>query len=177
MLAAAGTIGATALFPTASARYTTRMVIPSADGFTGDENLVGYFVHVDGDASVGTDPSDVDGCGFESWSPTELVAYDARLLDRLDQEHREKKTKVHVAANAEINTGTLWIVNRQVSCPDRQVGLEVEQIGAAVDLPESETATDVTATDGSGPAFGPLAALGGLLAGGAGLARRRVTDE
>jgi hypothetical protein len=151
------------------------MVLPSVDGFTGDEDLTGYFLHVGGDASVDTDPSDVDGCGFANWSPTDLAAYDARLLDRLDDDHREKQTTVHLAANGEVDTGTLWIVNRQVSCPDDHVGVEVEQVGAAVDVPASETATDsgATATEGSAPGFGLLAALGGLVAGGVGFVRRR----
>lgn len=177
VLATAGALGATALAPTASARVTTRMVVPSQDGFVGDDgDLVGYFVHLGGDAGVDTDPSDVDGCGFESWSPTELSAYDARLLDRLDQEHRETETKVHVAGNADVDTGTLWIVNRQVSCPDDHVGLEVEQVGAAVNV-STEESGDSTATEGSGPGFGPLAALGGVVASGVGWARRRANLE
>jgi hypothetical protein len=42
VLTAAGAVGATARAPTASPRYTTRMVLPSVDGFTGEEDLTGY---------------------------------------------------------------------------------------------------------------------------------------
>ncbi|WP_255198158.1 hypothetical protein [Halorarius litoreus] len=173
VLAATGAVGAAALVPTASARYTTRMVIPSADGFTGDEDLVGYFVHLGSTTDVSTDPADVDGCGFENWSPTDLSAFDGRLLDRLDEDHRETEMTVHVAGDAEVDTGTLWIINGTVECPDGQVGLEVEQVGASVPVSTAES----TPSSAIGPGFGPLAAVGGLLAGVAALARRHRSGE
>lgn len=186
VLAGAAASGTAALAPTASARVTRRMIVPEASDFVSEGGYAGLFVHVGEETSPTTDPADVDECGFESWSPTELAAYDSQLVDRKDQSHRQTATTVHVASDADVSSGSLWVVNRRIDCSGDVVGLEVEQVGAAIEV-STATATggaiaggdgDVaTSTEGSGAGFGPLAGAAGLLAAGAALIRRRSSDD
>lgn len=183
VLAAAGTAAATAVAPTAAARYTTRMVVPPARSFVGEEGYSGYFLHVGSESTGELEADSLSGCGFGDWPPDDLAYFNGRLIDRIDQDAREIETQIYVPATAGISPGTLWVVNREVTCPDEYVGLSVEQIGAAVVVGSSDadegggtTSASDSPTDGGGPGFGPLAALAGVAAGVAGYARRRDDD-
>lgn len=181
VLAAAGgvaTVGASALAPTASAQLTRRMVIPTEDEFVGDEGYRGYFVHVGEDSPDTVDPQDFAGCEFSDWPPDGIQNYNGKLIDRIEEDHRQTPTHFFAAKNADIETGTLWVINRVTNCPDGHVGIEVEQVGAAFGNVSEDTGTPGTGANPIGqPGFGAPAAVAGVLAGAAGVARWAVDDE
>lgn len=182
VLAAMGgvaTVGSTALAPRVAAQITRQLVIPAAEEFAEDEGYLGYFVHV-GDEAADDDvnPEDVDGCEFADWPPDGIQTYNGTLIDRIQEDHRQVPTQVFAATNADIETGSLWVVNRKMTCPDHYVGLEVEQVGAAFGNVSEDTGTPGTDANPIGqPGFGPVATVAGLVTGAAGLARWAQDDE
>lgn len=176
LLTATGTVGAVALTPTALARYTTRMVIPRVREFD-EEGYAGFFLHVGDERDDRLSVDAVEGCEFANWPPEEIAAYDGRLIDRIDESHREVPTQIYVPADRTVETGSLWVVNREISCPEENVGLEAEQLGARIRGNQSGTETDGGSGPVGQPGFGPLSAVAALFAGGAALARRLDSDE
>lgn len=175
MLAAAGSALAGGVLATGSAagqpRVTRRLVIPSKQSFV-EGGYDGYFVHV-GERSTGElDASRITECDFASWSPENTAYYNGTLIDRLDENARQVAVTVFASSDAGIQPGTLWAINNHEMCPNSYVGLQAEQIGAAL-VPETvsgEGEPTPTGTDGTsafGPGFGALGAaagVGGLLA-------------
>lgn len=181
VLAAAGgtaTACAVALAPTASARLTRRMVAPAKEEFVGGEGYTGYFLHVGGKSSDGVSAQELSGCEFSDWPPDGIESYDGELIDRIQQDHRQTRTRVFTAKGADVQPGTLWVINRVRNCPDDHVGLEVEQVGAAFgNVSEDDPNTETDASPIGQPGFGPVATVAGLLAGTAGVARWSADDE
>lgn len=181
VLAAAGgtaTAGAVALAPTASARISRRIVIPSREGFVGDEGYTGYFLHVGGATSGGVSAGDLAGCEFSDWPPEGIQRHEGELIDRIQQDHRQTQVRLFTAKGADVQPGTLWVINRVRNCPDDHVGLEVEQVGAAFgNVSEDDGNTETDANPIGQPGFGPVATVAGLLAGAAGVARWSADDE
>ncbi|MFC6939350.1 hypothetical protein ACFQE8_05150 [Salinirubellus sp. GCM10025818] len=165
-------VGATGLGAAQSggADYTARMVVPGAEEFTDD--YAGLFVYVEAQSESELTAEDVSGCEFENWSPDGLDSFTGRLVDQIDDDHRDIPTQIFTTADSGIEAGALYVVNRAIPCPDAYVGLEVEQIrtenldqGTNED-PETAAGT----TGGDGPGFGVAGALAGV-GGLAGLAR------
>jgi hypothetical protein len=170
----AGGLGAGALasVPTAEAQYTVTALVARAEEFTDD--YAGLFVHVGGESTGELRVEDVDDCAIEGWPPEDLSARDGSLIDRKgDDEEESIPAHVYLPADADVSTGSLFVINRSLDCPEGYVGLELEAIGAAVDV-DTSTATpeDGSSTGGSaaGPGFGVAGALAGV-GGLAGLAR------
>lgn len=178
LLTVTGTVGAVALTPTVLARYTVRMVIPRVREFD-KEGYTGFFLHVGRERDDRLSVDAVEGCKFANWPPGEIAAYDGRLIDRIDKSHREVPTQIYVSADRTVETGSLWVINREISCPKENVGLEAEQLGASIR--GNQSATETETKGGSGPigqpGFSALSAGTALLAGAAALARRLDTDE
>lgn len=78
-----------------------------------------------------------------------------------------------------LQPGSLYIINQEVDCPGRYVGLKVEFLSGrtpstgAVNDSQSGGEQAATATSGSGPGFGALGALGAVSAGALARAWRR----
>lgn len=150
----------------AQSRVTRRVVIPKAEDFArGDYD--GFFLHV-GETTPGElDVSTLRDCEFRSWAPDGVTNHRGTLVDHVGDEVEQVPTSVHTNEADDLRTGSLWVINGTVSCPDGYVGLTIEQVGAAVpgNVTESETATE--GTGAVGPGFGALAGaagVGGLLA-------------
>jgi hypothetical protein len=158
--------------------YTVQAVVSDAEEFA--EDYLGLFVHVGPEGSAQLDASEVDSCSFESWNPEELTVHNGRLIDQGDEDMRDVPTKVYVSSEATIEQGTLFVVNRQYECSGAYVGLELEQVGAALGLTETPgdgnadagTGSTGESSQGSGPGFGVLAGAAGVVGGLLALARR-----
>lgn len=172
VLSATVTAGVTALAGGAAARQaatTTRVVILSSEEFTRGDGYAGYFIHIGSESTSEFSVSDLEDCQFENYNPSSVAAYDGSLIDRQDEASRQLPIQIYTAAAADIDPGTLWVVNRGVDCPSGDfVGLELEQIGATVVRADPEGASGGVGL----PGFGPLAAIAGLIGGGWALSRR-----
>lgn len=167
VLTATAAAGAATLVPTASGRTTIRGMIPEAEQFGGDYQ--GLFVHVSEAGDAELDASRARACDF-GWNPDKLESYAGKLIDKQAQSHEEVPTKLYVAGDRDLKPGSLWVVEKQHSCPDAYVGLELEQVGAEIVRSKRQV-------DESGPGFGPLAALAGVGAGLYAKYRRDGRDE
>lgn len=162
-------VGATALTAgSANAQLTEEAIIPVQDDY--EQGLTGFFVHV----GQTTDPMDAnasDFCEFTSWPDDEILAFDARLIDRT-AEPEEAEITLYLNDEVPVAPGTLFVVNDAQQCDDNYVGLQLERLGVEEvgDVAES-TPTETTNGFGDGP--GPLAALAGLLGAGWLLGRDR----
>jgi hypothetical protein len=175
--AAAGTAGLTGTAG-AQARITTRMIIPEMTGFLAGDDYGGYFLHVGEQTTADEGVDEFDDCEFDSWPPASMATFDARLIDRLEDRHREQGTQMFVPSGADVDTGTLWVVNRTITCPGEYVGLEVERIGSGFVVGNESAGDGATETGPNAPlpGFGPLAALAAVVAGGYALARRAAEE-
>lgn len=166
ILTATATAGVTALGGVTAAgqtAVTTRVVIRTTEDFTGGDGYAGYFLHVGSESTSEFSASDLEDCQFEDYNPSDIAAYNGTLIDRQDEASRQLPIQVYTAAAADIEPGTLWVVNREVTCADGDfIGLELEQIGATAVRADPEGAANGVGL----PGFGPLAAVAGLLGGG-----------
>jgi hypothetical protein len=170
-------VGALASVPTAEAQYTVTAVVAEAEAFTDD--YAGLFVHVGGESTGELAVEDVDDCAISGWPPEDLSARDGSLIDRKgDDEVGSVPVHVYLPAGTDVSTGSLFVVNRALDCPERYVGLELEAIGAAVDVdtstpapaPENGSPTGGGSPTDGGSASGPGFGIAGTLAGVGGLA-------
>lgn len=170
MLSAAGGAVAGGLAVTggaaAQARVTRRVVIPKAEDIArGDYD--GFFLHV-GETTPGElGVSTIQQCDFRSWSPSEITYRKGTLVDHIGNEVERVPTTIYTGGDTDLPTGSLWVINNTVSCPDGYIGLLVEQTGAALPGNVTETRTTTGGAGAAGPGFGALAGVagvGGLLA-------------
>ncbi len=162
-------VGALASVPTAEAQYTVNAVVAEAEGFTDD--YAGLFVHVGEESTGELRVEDVDGCAIEGWPPEELSARDGSLIDRKgDDEAESIPAHVYLIADSAVSTGSLFVIDRALDCPEEYVGLELEAIGAAVAVDTSTPAPEGGSPTGGGPASGPGFGVVGALAGVGGFA-------
>lgn len=143
-------------------------MIPDASGLA-DGDYADLFLHV-GETTPGElDASTLQNCTFTSWSPEDVTYREGTLVDHIGEEIQRVPTTVYTNAAEDLPTGSLWVINNTEECPDEYIGLQLEQVGAAV--PGNLTATDTPAegAGAGGPGFGALgtvvaAGVGGLLA-------------
>jgi len=179
----------------ASAQITQAAAIPEVTRWE-NENLAGFMIHVGG----ATSPAQVraaEGCvapGSDTWPPDEMLAYDAMLINRKLGDTPEAETTLYIGASVEVLPGQLYLINRFDRCDSGFVGVSLEQIGRSdvsagsgqqanggpvADVEEDERPRDLGTTqtpDATGPGFGVVASLVGLLGGGA-LLRSRDREE
>ena len=157
--------------------YTAHMVIPQAEEFT--DNYTGVFVFVEQQSTAELDAQEIANCDFDAtWSPEELEAFNGRLVDQIENDHKDIPTQIYTKADSGVSPGALYVINRTYTCPEAYIGLGVEQIRSD-DLPQNgtnggETVTETT--DGGGPGFGVAGAIAGV-GGLAGLARALRNGE
>ncbi|WP_276273327.1 hypothetical protein [Haloarcula litorea] len=157
----------------ADARAETKAVV--AEGDETENDLTGFFVHV-GPTTSPIDAQVAAGCAFADWSDDATTAYDVTLVDRAEPEYARYERTAYVPDSVQLPPGSLFVVNSQERCTEGYVGVRLLQIGSdRLEAAASGDVPDRTAADGtgaSGPGFGVLAALGGLVGWGA-LERRR----
>lgn len=188
---AVGASGLASASGVAAAQITESAVIPDVEKWD-DPNLAGFMIHVGQeltpeDTRIG---ADCHPPGSDPWPPDEILAYNAQLIDRKQEDAPEVATTLHISGDVEIAPGQLFLINRFNRCGDGYVGITVEQIGRrdlaagpgeqatnrpVVDIEEDERPNTDVPTGAIGPGFGPMASIAALLAGA--LLRRRGDDE
>ena len=125
------------------------------------DDYTGLFVQVVAVESTAELGIGVDACGFLD-ADEELVAYETRLIDRIEDDRQSTSAILYASAgNENIHEGKLFVVNAQEACSADFVWITLEQIGAGRigDGPADGTAGS---TDSRTPGFGIRAALAGL---------------
>ncbi|MFC7196680.1 PGF-CTERM sorting domain-containing protein [Halosimplex aquaticum] len=129
--------------------------------------------------------------GSDTWPPETMLAYDAQIINAKGEgAPEEEETTLYIGESVDVAPGQLYIINRFNRCGSGFVGVTLEQIGRSDVGANPDDAGNgqgtVTTADpdgggegfgGSGPGFGPLAALAGLLGGGALLRWRDDAEE
>ena len=173
--AAVGTAGIGAA-QSGNTDYTARMVVPQAEDFT--DNYTGVFVFVEQQSTAELDAQEIANCEFDgTWSPEELEAFNGRLVDQIEDDHKDIPTQIYTKADSGVSPGALYVINRTYPCPEEYIGLETEQIRSE-DLPQNGselTGTATETTNGGGPGFGVAGAVAGV-GGLAGLVRLLRSD-
>lgn len=148
---------------------TTKGAIPADAPTFENADYTGMFIHVGG-VNQNASTRDVSGCSFVSGDDA-VVAYEATLIDRVAENHPQARTLLFARVDDDtVAHGKLFIINRQWSCRNDQVQVQLEEVGAA-NVPTgggTETATRL-------PGLGAVATVGGLLGGGE-LLRRRGSE-
>lgn len=138
-----------------------------------DQGVGGFWIHL-AEQLEPYEASVADRCAAITWSDLEAMAFDATLIDR-QAEPEQLQITVFLHDAVEVRGGELFIVNEVDECDGEFLAVELERIGAP-EIQVGPRATDLgggaPTTEGEGPEFGALAALGGLV-GGDWLARRR----
>lgn len=177
-VAASGFVGASGV---TAAQITEAGAIPDPAKWGDDTDFAGFMIHVGGSLSPERErvAADCELAGSDTWPPDEMLAYDAQLINRKDDATEQAETTLYVGETANVTAGKLYIVNRFDRCDGGFLGVSLEQIGLSdvnVAGDGQPTAGTTTADEGGsgafGPGFGPLAAVAGLLGGGALLRRR-----
>jgi hypothetical protein len=181
--AASGFVGASG---PAAAQITEAAAIPEPTKWDDNTNFAGFMVHVGESLSPEQErvAAECELVSSDTWPPDEMLAYDARLINRKDDSTEQAETTLYIGDGANVTAGKLYIVNRFNRCDSDFLGVSLEQIGLSdvgVDVEEDErpnaatTATDDGGSAAFGPGFGPLAATAALLGRGA-LTRHRGED-
>lgn len=125
------------------------------------DDYTGLFVQVVTVESTAELDIGADACGFLD-ADEELVAYETRLIDRIEGDRLSTSAILYASAgNENIHEGKLFVVNSQEACSDEFVWLTLEQIGAgrigdgSADRTPGETGSRT-------PGFGVGTALVGL---------------
>lgn len=165
-LAAAGFTGTAAA---QGSRIRRRVVLPNGEDRFEDYNQ-NLFLHVIESTNVTLDRKEFEKCNFADWDPESTTAYRTHLIDSLEGDPDPVETNVFVnqtAANVEhaLEPGSLYIIDKEVDCPGRYVGLKVEWLSGNTPTGGTEGNGSPTTTNGSGPGFGALTALGAIGAG------------
>lgn len=172
-LAVAGAgLAATGFTGTAAAqgsRISRRVVLPNGEDRFEDYNQ-NLFLHVIESTNVTLDIKEFDKCNFANWDPESTTAYRTHLIDSLEGDPNPVETNVFVnqtAAQVEdaLEPGSLYIIDDEVDCPGRYVGLTVEWLSGNTPTGGAEGDGSPTTTSGFGPGFGTLSTLGAIGAG------------
>lgn len=151
-------------------RVTRRAMIPLADELA-EGDYADLFLHVGEKTPGELDASTLRNCTFSSWSPEGVTYRQGTLVDHIGDETQRVPSTVYTNEAEDLPTGSLWIINNTEQCPEGYVGLQLEQVGAAVE--GNLTGTDANGDEGGAGAFGPgfgavgvaaAAGVGGLLA-------------
>ena len=169
---------------TSNAQILTNAALPASAPTLSRSGYIGLVVQVVA-AKPDTDVSGVETCEFVA-SGGDVVAYEIRLIDKIQEDHRTAESTLYAAAdNEDVHPGKVFIINGQNRCSDQFVSVELEQIGASeipsganVDVgeiptpgvPKSPTAT--TTTDTAIPGFSAVTAIAGIGAAVTALRRR-----
>lgn len=146
-----------------------------------DQELTGFFLHLGG--QIDPEVSTVDDfCQNVDWTEGDILAYDARLIDRT-AEPEVSEVVLYLSQQVPVRPGLLFIVNRVDQCSDNYLALELSRIGVTdiESLPSEQTpaatSTPTDSSNGFGDGFGPAAALASLLGGGWLLNRNRDRER
>lgn len=183
-VAAGGVVGASGV---TAAQITEAAAIPEPTKWSEGTNFAGFMIHVGGSLSPEQErvATDCDVVGSDTWPPDEMLAYDARLINRKDESTEQAETTLYIGESADVTAGKLYIINRFNRCDSDFLGVTLEQIGLSevnvnVEEDERPNAATTAADDGGsgafGPGFGPVATVAALLGGGALLRRRNDED-
>lgn len=147
-------------------RLKRRVVIPEDERF--EDYNQDKFLHVIKSTDVTIDRKEFEQCNFASWSPESTTAYRTQIIDTVQDNPQPVETNAFVNQNiSPLPAGSLYVIDTEKQCPGRYLGLEIEFLSG--DVPESVTGAEATEsptqTNGNGPGFGVLAALGALGSG------------
>lgn len=124
-----------------SHRYRRRMVFRKPEALSDD--YVRRIVMIADPTRRNVDPSKVEGCGFDSWPPDTLNAYegvvvewenDGGFVDLLTERPRVRAQRMVQremlvpATGTDIRPGTPFIVGNAVDCPSNYVGVLANRI-------------------------------------------------
>ena len=91
------------------------------------DDYVGRGLLVTTKANVEGSPEGVGDCGFPDWSPERFVKYQVLLFDVNQGVITESRAFIAEGSDP-IPTGTPFIINKQVPCSGRYVGVECEHV-------------------------------------------------
>jgi len=131
VLAGTAALG-TAVVPGASAqqgsRITTEAIAPQLDAFD-TTDYAGFFVQLTDLSDESLDDTAAQ-CAVQDWQPDEPDAFVAQFINRFEDSHASARGVLFANGETDLETGTLFVVNRQHDCPGDWTGVELEEIRA-----------------------------------------------
>jgi PGF-CTERM protein len=135
--------------------FTDVAISATVPTLSGDDYTGLFMQVVNVEATEGIDVG-VESCDILA-SDAEIMAYETRLIDRIEGDRQSTSAIVYVEeGNEEVHEGKLFVIDSQRSCPENFVSLRLERIGAGV------IETDDGETGSSTPGFGVGTAVVGL---------------
>ncbi|MFC5971441.1 hypothetical protein ACFPYI_08880 [Halomarina salina] len=163
-------------------------IMPETGEISADEDYTGFMLKLDSQleqSSVG----DIGGCTVEGWSPSTPLVFETQVVDTVNTSESDSyeviPSSAYLPQDTSFGAGDLFIINNQSQCADGFLGIQLENIRSS----ENPVSYDFSresdggggggggGSDAIGPGFGPLAAVGGVLGGAYGLARRGSDEE
>lgn len=112
------------------AQITTTAALPATAPRMDNDDYTGLFVKIVG-SKANPDAAGVGDCDFVGADET-VAAYDIRLIDKIEGDERTEATTLYaVQGNENITEGKRFVINKQRSCSEKYVSIEMESVEAS----------------------------------------------
>jgi hypothetical protein len=169
-------------------RLTTPAIIPITGQISATDDYTGFFLHLTrrlespGDTSI----AGLKNCKTAGWTPNNPHIFEVQIIT-VGEETDTIGSTVYLPRDLQPSAGQLFIINSQQRCGgEAYISIQIEELLAqnvSRGFRTNTTGAGTGDTEGaggsgaSGPGFGLIAAVGGLLAGGYTLARRTHDEK